>query len=107
MHARDNERYSISFPRYGALIDGRMVIATKENIDGQLRRIIYEVYANPDAQWIKTSNYNISFLEFTKSTSSPDYLARAFVYNYERPSAQYRREEIRADNAEYWYNTLT
>ncbi len=78
-----------------------------DDIDGQLKRILYEVYANPGVQWIKTSNYNITFSEFTQSTRSPDYLARAFVYNYERPLAKYRREELRAENAEYWYNTLT
>lgn len=36
-HSRESGRYSISFPRYGALIDGRMVIATKEVIGGILK----------------------------------------------------------------------
>ncbi len=78
-----------------------------DSMNSQLRRILYEVYANPDGQWIPTKNYKMSFSEFTRSVLSPGYLARVFIYNYERPRAQYRREEERVNNAEYWYKALT
>ena len=35
-HARNNGRYSISYPEYYAQVDGRIVIATKQNIGSQL-----------------------------------------------------------------------
>ena len=37
MHARNNGRYAIASPQYYAMIDGRMVIATRANIGGQLQ----------------------------------------------------------------------
>lgn len=37
MHARNNGRYAIANPQYYAMIDGRMVIATRANIGGQLQ----------------------------------------------------------------------
>lgn len=73
------------------------------NIDSQLMRILYEV--ENKIQWYSTSNYPMSFANFTKSTKSPSYLAAAFVYNYERPRS-YSTLSTRQAQADYWYNNL-
>lgn len=72
-------------------------------IDPQLLRIQYEL--NNGLQWISTSEYPISFEEFTQSTESPEYLASAFLKNYERAGVE--AEAIRRSNARYWYDNLT
>lgn len=71
-------------------------------IDPQLLRIKYELDNN--LQWIPTSEYPISFEEFTQSTESPEYLASAFLKNYERAGVE--AEETRRSNARYWYDNL-
>jgi len=73
------------------------------NIDSQLMRILYEV--ENQIQWYSTSNYPMSFANFTQSTQSPSYLAAAFIYNYERP-ASYSTLSVRQSQANYWYNNL-
>ena len=73
------------------------------NIDSQLMRILYEV--ENKIQWYSTSNYPMSFANFTQSTQSPSYLAAAFIYNYERP-ASYSTLSVRQSQANYWYNNL-
>ena len=73
------------------------------NIDSQLMRILYEV--ENKIQWYSTSNYAMSFTNFTQSTQSPSYLAAAFIYNYERP-ASYSTVSTRQSQANYWYNNL-
>lgn len=55
-------------------------------------------------QWLATAGYPLSFKEFAKSTQSVEYLAQAFLYNYERP--QVPISDIRAKQARYWYNYL-
>jgi LysM repeat protein len=52
--------------------------------DSQLARIDYEK-AN-GIQWYATAEYPLSFIEFTKSNESADYLTQAFTWNYERPN---------------------
>lgn len=54
------------------------------DIVAQTIRIQYEV--DNGLQWISTDEYPLSFKEFTTSTESPEYLAQAFLYNYERPA---------------------
>lgn len=73
------------------------------DIDSQLQRILYEV--KKGIQWYSTSNYNMTFSQFTKSTKSASYLAGAFIYNYERP-ASYSTLSTRQSQASYWYNNL-
>ena len=73
------------------------------NIDSQLQRLLYEV--NNGGQWYATSNYNMTFTQFTKSTKSVSYLAGAFIYNYERPGS-YSTLATRQSQATYWYNNL-
>lgn len=55
-------------------------------------------------QWIKTPSYNISFATFKKSAESPEYLASAFLKNFERASVE--KEETRRTNARTWYTFL-
>ena len=72
------------------------------NGNKQLDRLMYE--AERKIQYYKTSSYPTpaTLLEFTTSTQSPSYLARAFLYNYERP-ASYATASTRANWAEYYY----
>lgn len=58
----------------------------------------------PKGQWISTSAYPLSFADFKISTNSPEDLASAFLYNFERagvPAEQERREAAR-----HFYNYL-
>lgn len=71
-------------------------------MDNNLKRIKWECANNK--QWRKSSNYPITFREFKVSTQSVDYLAGAFLYNYERP-AHYNLDP-RVRNARYWYEYL-
>lgn len=56
-------------------------------------------------QWIRTTEYNISFEEFKTSTNSPEYLASAFLKNFERAGVEV--EANRQTQAKKWYNYLT
>ena len=72
-------------------------------MDSNLARINYEVLNG--LQWIATSSYNMTFRQFRESTESPEYLAAAFVYNYERP-ASYDHVSYRQQCARYWWDYL-
>jgi hypothetical protein len=71
-------------------------------MEGNLERILYEV-AN-HLQWYATSSYNLSFSEFTTSQESPEYLAQAFISNYERPADP--TQPARSTQARYWFDNL-
>ncbi|CDM69261.1 Hypothetical protein CM240_2104 [Clostridium bornimense] len=73
-----------------------------KTVDTQCRRIQWELENNK--QYIKTSDYPLTFKAFTQSTKSPTYLAKAFLANYERP-ANYNQPK-RWAYAEKWYDTL-
>lgn len=73
------------------------------DIDAQLERILWEL-ANGE-QFYKTDAYPITFEAFTKSSKSPEYLAGAFLYNYERPK-EYNITP-RQTAARYWFNYLS
>lgn len=70
--------------------------------DSNIARIDYEIENN--LQWIATSSYNFSFRDFTHSNESPEYLASAFLKNYERAGVEV--EEQRRKNARYWFDYL-
>ena len=72
------------------------------HMDSNLERIIYEV--ENGMQWIKTSSYPMTFKEFMTSNESPEYLAAAFLYNYERPANP--KPSIRGNNANRWYKVI-
>lgn len=69
-------------------------------IDTQLRAIDEDVLNG----WIATSNYNITFSQFKTSTQTPEWLAQAFLLNFERPANQ--NQPARSTHARYWYNQL-
>lgn len=71
-------------------------------IDNNLEYIDYELANN--LQWIPTSQYNFSFKDFTTSTESPEYLASAFLKNYERAGVEV--EEDRRKQARKWFEYL-
>lgn len=72
-------------------------------MDMNLDRIIYELENN--IQYYPTDEYPESFIEFTKSTKTPSYLAAAFLKNYERAGVEVL--ELRQTYANNWYKYLT
>ena len=74
-------------------------------MDNNIARILHEL--DKGFQWIATSSYNLSFKEFTESTQNPEYLARAFLLNYERPADQSESvQSYRAGLANKWYRYI-
>lgn len=57
-------------------------------------------------QWIKTDEYDLSFEEFKKSNATPEWLALAFMYNFERPKDPSITEESRQADAREWYEYI-
>lgn len=55
-------------------------------------------------QWIQTGAYPISFEDFKVSGEAPEYLASAFLKNFERAGVEV--EEKRRTNARKWYDYL-
>lgn len=72
--------------------------------DSQLRYI--DEYADYDINY--GYNYHITYQQFkTDTTLSPEYLAKAWLHNYERPGDQSTAvEDYRASIARYWYDIL-
>lgn len=56
------------------------------------------------ADYIPTATYPLSFAEFKLSTQSPEYLASAWLYNYERPLTPSATVEVRKREARYWFD---
>lgn len=69
----------------------------------QCDRIMFE-FNGGYVQWIPTGRYPLTFKQFSESTQTPEYLAAAFLYNYER--AEVEVLPARQANARYWYNYL-
>lgn len=65
------------------------------------------VFVDEHADYYATSSYPLSYAQFKQSTESAGYLARAWLYNYERPADPASTEGQRASNAEYWYGVLS
>jgi hypothetical protein len=74
-----------------------------KEMDSNLQRILWEV--DNHQQWYATTDYPLSFVEFTQSTETPEYLAYAFIANYERP-ANYN-QPARQTQARYWWDNLS
>lgn len=73
------------------------------DIDTQLSRIIWEM--ENGVQYYPTSEYPETFSAFSTSDKTPEYLAAAFLFNYERPASP--NPEKRGSQARYWYNILS
>lgn len=72
------------------------------DIFAQTVRIQYEL--ENGLQWITTSAYPLSFKSFSTSNESPEYLAQAFLYNYERPASL--DQPHRSTQAREWYDFI-
>lgn len=73
------------------------------HMDSALQRIEYEL--ENGLQYYSTGAYPETFTEFKNSTKSPNYLAMAFLANYERPAEP--NQPNRGTQAESWYEFLT
>lgn len=56
------------------------------------------------SQYAPTALYPLTFTEFQHSTESPEYLASAWLKNFERAGIEY--EETRQANARYWFDWI-
>lgn len=65
------------------------------------------IFVDAHADYYQTSEYPESYADFKTSMETPQYLAKAWLYNYERPADPEATEEARAENAEYWYTVLS
>lgn len=74
-----------------------------DHVNGEKHRILYEL--NNGLQWYSTSSYPMTFLQFSQSTDTPENLAYAWLYNYERPASL--NQPARQTQARYWYDNLT
>lgn len=73
------------------------------SIESQCEKIIDEL--ENGGQWITTSEYPLSFKEFTTSTKGIEYLTYAFLKNYERAGVEAASERV--THANYWFTHLT
>lgn len=71
-------------------------------MDTQLERILWEL--ENGEQYYQTDSYPLSFAAFAKSTQTPEYLAQAFLLNYERPADQ--DQPARSTQARKWFTYL-
>lgn len=73
--------------------------------DGDYQLKWIDEYTTTFGQWIKTSDYDLSFAEFKESTQSVSWLTCAFLYNFERAgdAAQAERESYAAN----WYTYIS
>lgn len=73
------------------------------HMDSALQRIEYEL--ENGLQYYPTDSYPETFAQFKASTKTPEYLAMAFLANYERPAEP--DQPARGRQAEAWYEFLT
>lgn len=72
---------------------------------GMLDKLIEECFNPQEVTWIATDSYPISFSEFASDTThSIEWLANAFLYNYERPAVT--PQPARAEQAKKWSEIL-
>ena len=71
--------------------------------DTQCRVIEYNI--NNGQEYYATTSYPLSGANFRSSNESPEYLAYAFMYNYERPADL--NQPWRQTYARQWYNYLS
>lgn len=78
---------------------------SRTTIDGQIAMVANE--AATGQQWIPTSAYPLSMNDFLVSTDSVEYLASAWLYDWERPADPAATESDRRKSATYYYTLLT
>lgn len=72
--------------------------------DGDAQLLWIDEVTTQVGQWIPTSAYNMSFSNFKVSAAEPEYLASAFLFNFERAGVEV--EEERRTQARAWYEYL-
>lgn len=65
------------------------------------------LYLNDYADYYATTAYPISYSDFKSGDFSVDYLAKAWLYNYERPKDPQSTESQRVADANYWCDVLS
>lgn len=78
---------------------------SRYGIRPQVDRVEYERAVG--GQWIKTSRYPITFTQFLTGNYELDFLARAWLYNYERPKNPAASENIRVERSRIWYEYIS
>ena len=73
--------------------------------DGNAQLLWIDEQTSAFGQWISTESYPLSFNDFKTSSESPEYLASAFLKNFERAGVEV--EENRRTQARSWYNYIT
>lgn len=73
--------------------------------DGDYQLLWIDTMTVSTGQWIPTAAYPMSFADFKTSEQTPEYLASAFLKNFERADVQVENE--RRTQAAYWYEYLT
>lgn len=71
--------------------------------DGTAQLLFVDAYAD----YYATTAYNISYADFKISTQTPEWLASAWLYNYERPANPTGSEATRRSYARYWFDYLS
>lgn len=71
----------------------------------QIMRLEFE--RSTGIQYYKTSAYNFSFTDFLEGNHTVAELAKAWLYNYERPADPASTEAIRVSRSERWYTYLS
>lgn len=72
--------------------------------DGYAQLIWIDEVTASYGQWIPTSTYNFSWAEFKTSLQSPEYLASAFLKNFERAGVEV--EANRRSQARTWWDYI-
>lgn len=70
--------------------------------DGQAQMI----YVDEHADYYKTARYPLTYEQFKSSTENAGYLAKVWLYNYERPADPASTANARAENGDYWFSVL-
>lgn len=82
----------------------------QNNGDIQCERINYELDQglqwNSDGSYVP-SEYKMEFADFVQSHADPGYLAKVWLYCYEKPSNPSDKEVDRATAGGYWYSVIT
>lgn len=65
------------------------------------------IFIDEHADYYATTSYPLSYAEFKASTDTPEYLTKAWIYNYERPLDPSASLASRIAAANYWYEVLS
>lgn len=88
-----------SFEGYGPNFSDRKGSAN----DGDAQLEFVDKYAD----YAKTDAYPLTYAQYKASTADAEYLAAAWLYNYERPADPSASIASRKANAKYWYEALS